>query len=202
MRNLRFRHSGPTARHGFSLPEVLVALVIFSMLAVGLYSGGFWARATAMENTRRVGTVAFANGALKQIASLNANELTDLADGTDTSVPIMLSNIDNEGNFVREEVDLTIGDWTVVSLRMGTATSEEDRTRRNRGFGSDFLQVRLRPQVDSRLIDPSEPADGSFFEVTVEYQFESALPRDNVVGDSNWSPRTPIALTTVRSFVN
>lgn len=173
-------------------------MVIFTMLAVGLYTGGFWARAIAMENTRRLGSTVFANGVLKQIGSLDEDAMDDAADGG--TVPIRISNIGDDGSYVTEQINLTLGSMNEVTVQVVTASEDEDFEKLSGGFRGEGLRMNLRPTVTRRELTSGVPANGFYYEVTVDFQYESAVPRKG--GADNWSPAVPARLATVRTYVD
>ncbi len=188
-------------RSGFTVAEVLIAMAVFALLAVGLYAGGFWSRAIAMENGRRVVAGIFADGVVKQILAVTEGELSAMATGLDPTAGISLNNFKADGSFVTETFELVINDWTEVPVQMVTDSDNVGQGGLGASFTGDALVMRLRPSIDQSFINGVDATGGFFYQVTLDYQFASAIPRRGTPG-TNWSPTTPTRIVTVRTYVN
>ena len=97
-------------------------------------------------------------------------------------------------------MELTIGSWTEEEVQVVTGSDPEDAGQLQGRFVGDALRIRLRPTVNRVELRAGEPLFGHFYEISLEYQFESALPREGTAG-ANWTPATPVELATIRTFV-
>ncbi len=153
----------------------MVALTLLAMLAGGLFMGTFWARAISIENARRVSVMTMAEGLLLQVlgeSNDSLDTLLSLPAGSQTftlNVPVLA----DDGAFSQQPTSFTLGSWTQINLAIGSDSKEQDTIRG--GFADSAVAVRLRPMITTTDFDASDPTLGSFYLITLDYQFQSAL---------------------------
>lgn len=185
---------------GMTLVEVMVAMAILLLASVALYTGGFWARAISVENSRKVATTTFVDGLVRQISTFDEGTLADMTADSELNpqtANVQLADITDSGTYSFRTQSLELNAWNDYNLKVGTQTTDDSERHRS-GFSADELLIQLYPSVSRTQINPSDARQGYFYEISVSYRYESGIPRRNG-GDGMSQTYT---VSTVRTFVD
>lgn len=183
------------SRLGMTILEVMVAMAILFIASIGLFNGAFWARAVSMDNARRLATTTFIEGVLRQISAMPETTLQRLASDSDASpetVVLRLANVSENGAFNYGDSSFDMNDDNFYDLAVAT---QSDEARTGRTTASDSLSVMFNPSV-SREAYPG--GEGHFYEISVRYRYESAVPRRT--GPEGFS--SEFNISTIRTYVD
>ncbi len=137
------------SRAGMSLVEVMVAMTIFTMLAVGITASVIQSQVIAQNNIVRNTAYTVAQGYLEQIKSLSLAEVeAALADTDETPLPTMSVS-------ALKEDDVEVEDPLFLD--------GPDRSLKGRSDGSNFREI---------LIDLQEKPDGTARSVVLDTWFD------------------------------
>jgi len=140
-------------RQGFSLIEVLLAMVILALLTMGISQGLVFARSISETNIREVTANAAASGYLEQLKSMEYATILTSVNDTSVPVPTVLS--------LGQPDPLLLNQWTTKSV----VIDQDPDTGHER-------RMPLHVRLEIRNLDGA--GNGPLLEFSIFYAWEDA----------------------------